>query len=208
MESAAAVESQDQLSKGGRQQASHRADVVPERHQLRGRDVAAHEVEDPVGPVERVEPDSLPALVHGEGDLGPILELLAGRNDLGVHQVEPGDAAERIAHEPAAGLALRRRVQVLELAAAAVVVHVVWAARLNPVGGGLQHTARPGVGVAPVCADLGDLDEVAGSGAGHEHRSSILQAPYPVAPGGEPEDANGAHRSPSSLAWWSQWGLA
>ena len=53
-------------------------------------------------------------------------------------------------------------------------------------------------------AQSGRLDQVARRGARNEHRAAVVELPDPVAAGREPEDTNGAHRSPSSRARWSQ----
>ena len=102
------------------------------------------------GRSERMQSDPPPAVVHRERDLGAVLELRFGGDHLGIGQVQFGDASERVAHEPAARLALDGGVEVLELAPAAFVVHIVRAAGLDPVGRGLEDPADSGAGVAAV----------------------------------------------------------
>jgi hypothetical protein len=133
MATALAVLAEDDGLQAAGEQLAQPPERLPQLHEAGNGDVTPLEIEDLVRAVVRVQPDPAPVGARGQGDLGAVAEFLGRRNDRRILDLPPRDPAERVAHEAAPGLTLCGGCQVLELAAAAVVPHVVRAAGLDPV---------------------------------------------------------------------------
>jgi hypothetical protein len=98
---------------------------LPELHQLGNRDVAPDEIEHTVWPVIGMEADAASLLGHVQRQLGAVIVDLGGGSYGWIRCVALTQPAKRVAHERLAGRELRRILQVLELAAAALIDNVV-----------------------------------------------------------------------------------
>jgi hypothetical protein len=91
-------------------------------------------MEDLVRPLVRMETDALSVATRVERQLGPVLVDLLGRHDRWIGYVALAEPAERVAYQRASVGELGLIVEVLQLAAAAIVSHVVGTAWFHPVG--------------------------------------------------------------------------
>ena len=67
-------------------------------------------------------------------ELGAIIVGALGRHYGWIHLLALGDAADGVAHESSPGGELRPLLDMLQLAATAIVLDIVGATRLHPVG--------------------------------------------------------------------------
>src|SRR5437016_12821359 len=88
--------------------------------------------------------------LHRETDLRPIPPLLDRLDDLGVADVELGNPPQRIAHDRLFGGELRLVGDVLQLAAAAVILYVVRTGRGDAGRAGSDDLGQLPAGEAPV----------------------------------------------------------
>lgn len=136
----------------------------------------------------------------GEGQLGSVAELLLGRFDLGIGNVETTEAPKRIAdHAPAGGELCPGR-EMLQLTATAGVCGVVRAAGLDPLRPRFENPIESGASESAGRAQVFQSDHIAGSGSGDENHPSIGQPTYAVATGG---DAFDAHPLDHAADYWS-----
>ena len=133
-------------------------------------------------------PDGLDAEAHAQEDI--LTEVHVGTYVNRIREVDLADPAERIAHDRPARGALRFRIEVLELAAAAAVAVVVGAAGVDSPGTGrLESTKRcPRESLLP--ANRGEPGDITGRRAGHEDGAPILEPSHPIATGGNPLDGD------------------
>src|SRR5215218_4239330 len=172
-----AVEPKHQLAQLRGKQGTQAPDQLPELHQGWRGDVAPGQVEDLVGPVIRMQPNTTPTRGHVERQLGPVIVSLLGRNDGRIGDFPLANPPERISHERAPTLELGLSVEMLELTAAAIVLGVMGTARLNPARRDLEQFTQPGPGKLLVLSEAGDLDEVSWRGPRHKDRPAIVQLP-------------------------------
>jgi len=78
----------------------------------------------------------------------------------------------------------------LELAASALVRHVVEASRFDPASPRLQEARQAGAGMAAVVSSATDLDQVARRRSGHEHHPAIVEPTNPIPASGKALDSN------------------
>ena len=174
------------------------AQAPPQVHEPTVGDVAPLQLENPIGLIQRVQPDAGAIGGDMQRELGPVPPVVRRRDDRGIGNLHPAEAPECLADEAAAGVALSGAIEMLQLAAAAVVANVVRAARRDPVRSRLQRSTDPRTRKTAVPPDRGQLDQITRRGPGDEHRHAVFELADAVAAGGEPQDANGAHRSPSA----------
>jgi len=152
------------------------------------------------GAVIAIETDTTAAGFDVEGELGPVIVSLRRRCYRWIGKVPPGDSPEGVSDESPSAGELSLIVEVLELAAATLIMDVMGTTRLDPMGGALEHTLEASPGEPPMLPNSGQLDEVSWRGTGHEDRFTVGHPGDTVAPGGQAEDANRCHRSASLRA--------
>src|SRR5207245_8036869 len=123
MRAAFAIELQRESGQAVGQQRKSTAQLAPELHQLVIVDVTIGERKNRIRPIVWGQTDSQSFRLHG--DLRSIAPLIEGFDDFRVCDLELPDAAQRIAHNRALGTELAFVGDMLELAAAAMIVHVV-----------------------------------------------------------------------------------
>src|SRR5256885_6622515 len=146
--------------------------------------------------------------LHRETDLRSIPPLLDRLDDLGVADVELGDPPQRLPHDRLLGNELRFVGDMLQLAAAAVILHVVGARCGNAGRAGGDDLGQLPAGEALVqLHTLAQPDPLTRSGAGDEHGAPVRQPPHAPPTPADPRDRpDGAHwpnappRAPSSPA--------
>ena len=182
-----AVEPQREPGEPRRQQLEPWPELAPQRHEPEVRDVAVHERKDSQGLVVGMEPDRLrppAAVLDRQRDLRPIPPLLDGLDDLRVGDIQLADASQRVPHDGPLGRELRIVCQVLELAAAAPVAHIVRTRRRNPCVPRCRCHDLPQLRPREVLVQphtVSQPDAFSRRGPGHEHRSPVRQAPHAIA---------------------------
>ena len=101
--------------------------LAPQRHETEIGDVTVGEREDKVGSVVGVQTDRQG--LRRQRDLCPIPPFIQCFDDFWVADLEFADPSQRVADDRALGLQLPVVREVLQLAAAAVVVDVMWTGR-------------------------------------------------------------------------------
>jgi len=128
----------------------------------------------------RPPPPSTAAL-HREAYLCPIAPLLDRLDDLGVADVELGDPSQRVAHDRPLGGELRFVRHVLQLAAAAVILHVVRTRCRNAGRAGGDDLGQLAAGEAFVqLHPLPQSDPLAWGGARDEHGAPVREPAHPL----------------------------
>jgi hypothetical protein len=95
-------------------------------------------------------------------------------------------------------------LEMLELAAAALVSDVVRAARVYPLRPRLAQPARPGSGESPVFLNISQFDQIARGGTGDEDGSPVTELAHAISSRGKAQDSYGGHRRLSIRACRSQ----
>src|SRR5438874_12322393 len=187
-----AVESQGQPREPRRQQVEPRLELAPQRHEPEVRDVAVDEREDTTRLIVRVEPDrpGPPSTAFDRQTyFRPIPPLLDRFDDLRVGDVELADASQGVAHDGLLGGELGVVAQVLQLAAAAAVAHVMGARRRDPGRTGPDDLGQ--LAAREMFVELHAVaqpDPLARCGAGNEDGAAVGEAAHAVAPGGDGGD--------------------
>jgi hypothetical protein len=177
--SSGAIHSQHYLREAGRQQRPQRSEMLPQLHQLRHGNVAPFQIEELIRSSIAVQSDPPAVSTDVQSHLCAVIVGLGGGDVRRIGHFLPCKAAESIANQCAADLQLSLIINVLELAPAAVVLDVVGAAWLNAGGAGFEDVSNSRPGKALVLADVAQLDQVTGGGAGHEHCLPIGQLAHP-----------------------------
>ena len=172
------------------------AQAPPQVHEPSVGDVAPLQLENPIGLIQRVQPDAGAIGGDMQGELGPVPPVVGAGNDRGIRNLHPAETPECLADEAAAGVALSGAIQMLQLTAAAVVANVVRAARRDTVRSLLQRSTDPRTRKTAVPPDCGQLDQITRRGPGDEHRHAVFELADAVPAGGEPQDANGVTEAP------------
>src|SRR5207245_4312237 len=117
------------------------------------------------------------------GDFRPIAPLLQRFNDLGVRQIQLADPPQRITNDRALGTQLTVVCEMLQLAAAAVVVDVMRTRRRDPSWPGLHDFSRLGAREIAVARERAftQPDPITWYGARCEHDAAITQPSNAVA---------------------------
>lgn len=139
------------------------------------------EREDEVRPVVRMETNRLG--LRGHRDLGSIPPLFQCFNNLGVREIQFPDAPQRITDDRALGCELAVVRDVLQLAAATVIVHVMRAGRRHPAGPRLDDLADCSARIVavPLQRAFPKTNAITWYGSWDKHDSTISESPDPIA---------------------------
>jgi len=180
MRAALAIEPQREPRQPLRQERESAAQLAPQRHQLEIGDVTIGERKNKVRPIVGVQANSQSLRRHG--DLRSVPPLLEGFHDFRVLDLELPDPAQRIAHNRALGTELAFVGDVLELAAAAMIVHVVRTGRRDSCGTRVHDRADLRAREVTVALEgvFAQADLIAGCRAWNEDDAPIAESSYAI----------------------------
>jgi hypothetical protein len=148
MSAAIAIEPQREAGQGLRQKAEFGAQFSPQVHQLEIGDVTIGEGKHEVCAIIRVKTDGRmagrPDGLHRHGYFGPVPPLLERLDYVRIIDLQFPDPPQCVPYNRALGGELRIVRDMLELTAAAVIVHVMRARWFDALGTGLQDFPEVG----------------------------------------------------------------
>src|SRR5437867_4239376 len=149
--------------------------------------------------METHRPPPASTALHREADLRSIPPLLDRLDDLGFADVELGDPPQRLPHDRLLGNELRFVGDVLQLAAAAVILHVVGARCGNAGRAGGDDLGQLPAGEALVqLHTLAQPDPLTRSGAGDEHGAPVRQPAHALPTRGDRSDRHDVAHWPNA----------
>jgi hypothetical protein len=202
MQSSLTVESEDELGYGRVKRGSAATDNLPQLHQLGHGNVTPLQIEELVRPAIAVQSDSISCGVQGK--LGSVIVCFVGRHDRWIGHVTFRDTPERITHEAPAALELDLGIDVLKLAPAALIAHVMGTTRLDSMRRRLDDPAKLAPDKSLVIADGGNLNQITGGGPRNENRLSVIPLSDSISARCQAKDPNSCHRRESARACRAQ----
>src|SRR6266699_2012086 len=177
-----------------------RPQLPPERHEAEVGDVTIDQREHGGGSVVRMQshrPRPPSTALHRQAYFRPIPPLLDRLDDLGVADVELGNPPQRIPHDRLLGGELRLVGDVLQLAAAAVILYVVRTGRGDAGRAGSDDLGQLPAGEALVQLHaLAQPDPLAGRGAGDEHGAPVREPAHALPTRRDRRDRHDVAHSP------------